>query len=72
MLDRDLVEAEELAVDDEEENGFLKAFKVFPPLTYLPLLLVFSGSVLTDFNIPLECMVNCVPIFLSIQTLGGY
>ncbi|VYS53442.1 unnamed protein product [Arabidopsis thaliana] len=28
LLDRDLVEAEEVSVDDEEENGFLKAFKV--------------------------------------------
>ncbi|CAN8315046.1 unnamed protein product [Cochlearia groenlandica] len=28
LLDRDIVDAEEVAVDDEEENGFLKAFKV--------------------------------------------
>ncbi|CAH2061075.1 unnamed protein product [Thlaspi arvense] len=28
LLDRDIVDAEEIAVDDEEENGFLKAFKV--------------------------------------------
>ncbi|XP_010525929.1 PREDICTED: CHD3-type chromatin-remodeling factor PICKLE-like [Tarenaya hassleriana] len=28
LLDRDLVDAEEASMDDEEENGFLKAFKV--------------------------------------------
>lgn len=37
-------------MDDEEENGFLKAFKVFLSLTILPLLFVFSGSVFTDFQ----------------------
>lgn len=54
MLDRDIIDAEEVAEDDEEENGFLKAFKVFIPLTFLLLLLVFSGSVLTDFDTPVE------------------
>lgn len=54
MLDRDIIDAEEVAEDDEEENGFLKAFKVFIPRTFLLLLLVFSGSVLTDFDTPLE------------------
>lgn len=54
MLDRDIIDAEEVAEDDEEENGFLKAFKVFIPLIFLLLLLVFSGSVLTDFDTPLE------------------
>ena len=72
MLDRDLVEAEEVSVDDEEENGFLKAFKVFLPLTILPLLLVFSESVFTDFNAPLESMLNCILIFHDIQTVVGY
>lgn len=29
LLDRDHVDAEEVTVDDEEENDFFKAFKVF-------------------------------------------
>lgn len=52
LLDRDIVEAEEVAVDDEEENGFLKAFKVSLPHTFLPLRLVFSGSMFTFRNSP--------------------
>lgn len=29
LLDRDHVDAKEVSLDDEEENGFLKNFKVF-------------------------------------------
>lgn len=56
-------------MDDEEENGFLKAFKVSLPLSFFPLLLVLSGSVFTDLNAPLVSMVNCVPIHNLVKLL---
>lgn len=62
-------------MDDEEENGFLKAFKVFLPLTILPLLLVFSGSEFTDFQCSIRVygrLCSYIPLYLDCGWLSKF